>query len=458
MPERLVKQVIYSILTTVVIFVAGLMVFQIIKPNPSCYDHKKNNNEEGIDCGGLCESCEIKDLLALEYNVMPAWFLQNDKYFIYSRVANMNDDWGAKEFTYTFNFIKEVNVKGKIKEEIIKTVENTSYILPKQSKYLVEMIEKPNFEYDKIILRIDDKKVVWAKPLSPDFVEANLFSVANIALKTGSGQIISEANKPAGNVNYNFSKDLKRGAQGEDVFNLQSILAQNLAIYPEGAINGIFDLPTYKAVIRLQKSIGISPQTGIVDYKTREYLNQTYGGGNQRTTSTSGFTFNTNLEFGASGSEVSELQRVLKEYPAIYPEGRLTGKFDYLLKRAIERFQTEYGLQVTGAFDTPTRTKLNSLINQSIASDNDIPPGVTAYLSFDVFNNTNVSWKEVLTIGFLCDSEQNLVALAQTSNELKAQTSQSISLSWTHQLPESIAICSGGLNVYTNTMDKENIQ
>jgi hypothetical protein len=50
------------------------------------------------------------------------------------------------------------------------------------------------------------------------------------------------------------------------------------------------------------------------------------------------------------------------------------------------------------------------------------------------------------------------VALAQTSNELKAQTSQSISLSWTHQLPESIAICSGGLNVYTNTMDKENIQ
>jgi hypothetical protein len=39
-------------------------------------------------------------------------------------------------------------------------VENTSYILPKQSKYLVEMIEKPNFEYDKIILRIDDKKVV----------------------------------------------------------------------------------------------------------------------------------------------------------------------------------------------------------------------------------------------------------------------------------------------------------
>ena len=458
MPERLVKQVMYSIFTMIVIFVGGLIAFQIIKPNPSCYDHKKNNNEEGVDCGGPCQSCEIKDLSALEYNSMSAWLLQDDKYFVYNRITNMNDAWGAKEFTYTFDFVKEVDVKGRIKEEVIKTIENTSYILPKQSKYLVAMIEKPSFEFDKIVLRVDDKKVVWAKPLSPNFIEANLFSVGNIVLKTGSGQIISEANKSTSKVNYTFSKDLKRGSQGEDVFNLQSILAQNLAIYPEGVVNGIFDLPTYKAVIRFQKSIGISPQTGIVDYKTREYLNQTYGGGNQGTTSVSGFTFNTNLEFGSSGSEVSELQRVLKEYPAIYPEGRLTGKFDYLLKKAIERFQAEYGLQVTGAFDTPTRTKLNSLINKSGTNDNDIPPGVTAHLSFDVFNNTNASWKEVSTIGFLCDSEQNLVALAQTDNELTAQASQSMSLSWTHQLPESIAICPGGINVYTNTMDERNVQ
>lgn len=458
MPERLVKQVLYSMLTMAIIFIAGLVAFQIIKPNPSCYDHKKNNNEEGIDCGGSCQSCEIKDLSALEYNPMSAWFLQNENYFIYNRVTNMNDEWGAKEFTYTFNFVKEVEVKGKVKEEIIKTVENTSYILPKQSKYLVEMIEKPNFEFDKIVLHIDDKKVAWAKPLSPDFIEANLFSVANIVLKTGSGQIVSETNKSTSQVNYNFSKDLKRGAQGEDVFNLQSILAKNSAIYPEGIVNGIFDLPTYKAVIRLQKSVGISPQTGIVDYKTREYLNQTYGGGKQGTTSVSGFTFNSNLEFGSSGPEVSELQRVLKEYPAIYPEGRLTGKFDYLLKKAIERFQAEYGLQVTGAFDTPTRTKLNSLINKSDTSGGDIPPGVTAHLSFDVFNNTNASWKEVSTIGFLCDSEQNLVALAQTNNELMAQVSQPMSLSWTHQLPEPVAICPGGLNVYTNTMDEGNVK
>jgi len=458
MPERLVKQILYSLITIAVIFVTGLVVFQIIKPNPSCFDHRKNNGEEGIDCGGLCQSCEIKDLLALEYEPKSAGFLQNNNYFLYNQIVNRNDDWGLKEFTYSFNFVKEVENKGKIKEEIIKKVEGKSYILPKQVKYLVEMIEKPDFTYDKIILNIDTKKMVWAKPLSPDFVEANLFSVSNVVLKTGSGQIVSEANNSTSSINYNFTKDIKRGNQGEDVFNLQSILAQNPAVYPEGIVNGIFDLPTYKAVIRFQKLIGISPQTGIVDYKTREYLNRTYGTGGQDTTSTSGFTFNTNLKFGDIGSEVSELQRVLKEYPAIYPEGRLTGKFDYLLKKAIERFQTQYSLQVTGEFDTPTRTQLNNLINKSNSSENDIPPGVTAHLAFNVFNNVNASWKEILTVGFLCDQEQNLVAVAQTTNEIMAQNSQTVALSWTHQLPASIAICPGGLNVYTNTMDENNVK
>jgi len=84
------------------------------------------------------------------------------------------------------------------------------------------------------------------------------------------------------------------------------------------------------------------------------------------------------------------LQRVLKEYPNIYPEGRLTGKFDYLLKKAIERFQTQYSLQVTGEFDTPTRTQLNLLLNKNINKDN-TSPGITADLSFTIFNNTNTS-------------------------------------------------------------------
>jgi peptidoglycan hydrolase-like protein with peptidoglycan-binding domain len=289
------------------------------------------------------------------------------------------------------------------------------------------MIDKPNFKFDKIVFEIDEKKILWSKPLSPDFIEANLFSISNIALKTGSGQIVTSTTK-AGSIVYEFKKDLKRGDKGEDVFNLQSILAQDQLIYPEGVVNGTFDMATYKAVIRFQKSIGISPQTGIVDYKTREYLNQSFGSQTGTIASVTGFSFQTDLKFGDTGSDVSELQRVLKEYPAIYPEGRITGKFDYLLKKAIERFQTQYSLQVTSDFDTPTRTKLNSLINK-VNNGNDIPPGVTANLSFTIFNNANASWREISIVGFLCDLDKKLVAVSQTSNSILSQKSKDIVLS-----------------------------
>ncbi|MDD3808371.1 MAG: peptidoglycan-binding protein [Candidatus Pacebacteria bacterium] len=254
-----------------------------------------------------------------------------------------------------------------------------------------------------------------------------MFSISNVVLKTGSGEIVTRTTKPS-NMVYNFNRDLKRGDQGEDVFNLQSILAQDSNIYPEGVVNGVFDLATYKAVIRFQRSIDIYPQTGIVDYKTREYLNQSYGGQTQSVASVSGFSFDKNLSFGDKNSDVSELQRVLKEYPNFYPEGRINGNFDYLLKRALERFQDNYGLQVTGEFDTPTRTQLNLLLNKN-TNQGDIPPGITANLDFNIFNNTNATWKKVDIISFLCDGNNNAIAISQTNTGIAAKGNKSINLS-----------------------------
>jgi peptidoglycan hydrolase-like protein with peptidoglycan-binding domain len=455
MTERFLKQIIYSILTLFLIFFIGFGVFKIFQSKPSCFDGVKNNGETGVDCGGPCQSCEIKTLSALEYNENASALLQQNNYFIYNRVTNMNDGWGAKEFLYTFYFVTITEDRGKVKENVVKKIEGKNYILPNQVKYIVDIIEKPDFKFDKIVFKIDNEKVSWSKPLSNDFIEANLFSISNVVLKTGSGEIVTETTKPS-NMVYNFNRDLKRGDQGEDVFNLQSILAQDSTVYPEGVVNGVFDLATYKAVIRFQRVINIYPQTGIVDYNTREYLNQSYGGQTQSVASVSGFSFDRNLSFGDNGSDVSELQRVLKEYPSFYPEGRISGTFDYLLKRALERFQENYGLQVTGEFDTPTRTQLNLLLNKNI-EQGDIPPGVTANLDFNIFNNTNVAWKKVDVIGFLCDGNNAVVAISQTNTSVMAKGNKNINLSWTNRMDKNISICPGGLQVYTNVFDKSNI-
>jgi hypothetical protein len=92
MQERFVKKFIYSILTIIVIFFIGFLIFKIVQPKPSCFDNIRNNGETGVDCGGICQSCEIRTLSKLEYVDQASAFLQKDKYFIYTRITNPNDE------------------------------------------------------------------------------------------------------------------------------------------------------------------------------------------------------------------------------------------------------------------------------------------------------------------------------------------------------------------------------
>ena len=79
-----------------------------------------------------------------------------------------------------------------------------------------------------------------------------------------------------------FSRDLKKGAEGEDVRNLQTCLARDPEVYPEGEITGIFGDQTKAAVIKFQEKYykdilepgGLSEGTGLVSKATREKLNE----------------------------------------------------------------------------------------------------------------------------------------------------------------------------------------
>lgn len=79
--------------------------------------------------------------------------------------------------------------------------------------------------------------------------------------------------------------DLKYGDRGKEVGLLQSWLAKDPVVYPEGKISGYFDGATEKAVIRFQEKYSVNildPQglyqgNGIVDLYTRNKLNGLYG-------------------------------------------------------------------------------------------------------------------------------------------------------------------------------------
>lgn len=81
----------------------------------------------------------------------------------------------------------------------------------------------------------------------------------------------------------------------------------------------------------------------------------------------------TQLDFGSTGSDVTELQTYLAQNASIYPSGLVTGYFGPLTQAAVERFQSTQGIVSSGSPETTgygrvgptTMARINSLLGGS---------------------------------------------------------------------------------------------
>lgn len=117
------------------------LLFWWLRPEPTCSDGIKNQNETGVDCGGICpDKCEkitAEDLTSQESGFVESGAV--NKYDLYSRVSNPNNIFGSSEFQYEFR-LKDAE------GNILATKQGSGYILPGESKYVVES----NIETEKI--------------------------------------------------------------------------------------------------------------------------------------------------------------------------------------------------------------------------------------------------------------------------------------------------------------------
>jgi len=152
----------------------------------------------------------------------------------------------------------------------------------------------------------------------------------------------------------------------------KSIIGITTAIWISGAIAflpmtaGAAALTTAQinAIVSLLQSFG-ADQTTISNVQT-SLSGGTPSGGATPT----GYTFSTNLTVGSTGTDVTNLQTVLKSDASVYPEGLVTGYFGALTKAAVVRFQEKYAASIltplgltagTGNVGASTRAKLNAL-------------------------------------------------------------------------------------------------
>ncbi len=68
------------------------------------------------------------------------------------------------------------------------------------------------------------------------------------------------------------------------------------------------------------------------------------------------------LDFGARGTDVSNLQEFLSASPSIYPSGLITGYFGSMTRAGVKGFQAQYGLDQVGRVGPLTLAKINSII------------------------------------------------------------------------------------------------
>ncbi|HBT81335.1 TPA: hypothetical protein DEB04_01250 [Candidatus Giovannonibacteria bacterium] len=152
----------------------------------------------------------------------------------------------------------------------------------------------------------------------------------------------------------------------EEVTKLQTLLASDKSVYPEGLITGYFGNLTREAVRRFQAKYGIS-QVGRVGPLTRAKLAEIFGAGQTPSAVptpaapvAAGLT--RELERGMTGDDVRTLQEFLAKDNAIYPEGLVTGYYGSLTTSAVKRIQAQYGISQVGRVGPLTLQKLNELM------------------------------------------------------------------------------------------------
>jgi hypothetical protein len=155
---RIKKQLKYLfILFIFLILIFYLMYFVVKNKNlDSCLNGVKDKGEIGIDCGGKCPPCELKNFKFLKR--YPVEFLEyENKIDIIGLIENPNENLALKKFIYYFEIRDE---SGNLKET---TRQKSSILAPLEKRYLIELnYPKPNFKIGSIDLKIiEPSKKDW---------------------------------------------------------------------------------------------------------------------------------------------------------------------------------------------------------------------------------------------------------------------------------------------------------
>ncbi|KKS66815.1 MAG: hypothetical protein UV36_C0016G0002 [Parcubacteria group bacterium GW2011_GWC2_42_6] len=165
---------------------------------PNCFDSKQNQDEVGVDCGGVCISCERTTIKQLKILWAKSYFLKDDFYDLAASVENPNSNYGLSEFNYVFKYYDSA-------DNLLGEKRGVDFIMPRQTKYVVEGNISAKLPVSRVELIIDDSpKEKWLR-LSNDFETPKIFahSIKLDFMENGNAEVSGIIKNDS---NYDFEK------------------------------------------------------------------------------------------------------------------------------------------------------------------------------------------------------------------------------------------------------------
>jgi len=131
MQSSFIKQLIYGIFYLAIIFFVGYLFYLAILPEPTCFDGRKNQGEKQVDCGGPCESCEIRVLEPIEVVKTSVLKASDKQSSVLTEFRNPNIAFGANSFSYRLDFYGAGDV-------LIESFKKGSFIYPGRIKFIAD--------------------------------------------------------------------------------------------------------------------------------------------------------------------------------------------------------------------------------------------------------------------------------------------------------------------------------
>jgi len=152
MSERQKKQLKYLAIFLSPFLLMGIIFLKIyFSSPPSCYDNRRNQGETGVDCGGPCPPCEVKNLSPLVKFPVRYAIYPDGSYDFAFKIFNPNENWGLKKITVSLIFFDE-NQK-----PIFESEPQISFLYPKETRWLIfSNLKPPQFSKVEPKIVIDD--------------------------------------------------------------------------------------------------------------------------------------------------------------------------------------------------------------------------------------------------------------------------------------------------------------